>query len=276
MELNPRSRAALPLVPAVGALVVLFGGALVGAVRTSLEPGAAGALGAVDLSAWRAVLSDPAFADALVFTARVTLVSTVISAIVAVVFAALLRSRGVTLRGLFGFPVLVPHLIVAVVAVVWLGGGGLADRLLGTLPVDLIRDRGGWGVVLVYVYKEAPFLTLLLLATWDGRVADREEAAAVAGAGRLARFRFVVWPALRAPLVVGSLIVAAFAFGSFEVPLVVGPTYPPTVAVYALDQTRTALLVGQARAAAALLVAAGVSIGLAMAMMRQVRDTDVV
>lgn len=276
MELSSRSRAALPLVPAVGVLVLLFGGALVGAVRTSLEPGAAGTLGAADLSAWRAVLSDPVFADALFFTTRITVLSTVMAAVVAVVFAALLRSRGVALRGLFGFPVLVPHLIVAVVAVVWLGAGGLADRLLATLPVDLVRDRGGWGVVLVYVYKEAPFLTLLLLASWDDRVADREEAAAVAGAGRLARFRFVVWPAIRAPLVIGSLIVAAFAFGSFEVPLVVGPSYPPTVAVYALDQTRIALLVGQARAAAALLVAAGVSIGLALAMLRQVRDTDVV
>lgn len=272
---RPRN-VSLPLAPAVGALVLLFGGALVGAVRTSLQPGTAGTLGDFDPSAWRAVLTDPVFADALVFTGRVTIVSTVISAAVAVLFAALLRSRGVVLRGSFGLPVLVPHLIVAVVAVLWLGSGGLADRLLGALPFDLVRDRAGWGIVLVYVYKEAPFLALLVLAVWDGTVADREEAAAVLGAGRLARLRFVVWPTIRAPLAVGSLIVAAFAFGSFEVPLVVGPSYPPTVAVYALDQTRLSLFVGQARSAVALLVAAGVSVAFAATMVRQLRDTDVV
>lgn len=270
------SSALLPLAPAVGVLILLFGGALVGAIRTSLQPGAAGALGSFDPSAWLVVLTDPVFADALVFTGRVTIVSTVISAAAAVLFAALLRSRGVVLRGIFGFPVLVPHLIVAVVAVLWLGSGGLADRLLGALPLDLVRDRGGWGIVLVYVYKEAPFLALLVLAAWDETVADREEVAAVLGAGRSARLRFVVWPSIRAPLAVGSLIVAAFAFGSFEVPLVVGPSYPPTVAVYALDQTRITLIVGQARSAVALLVAAGVSVVFAAAMVRQLRETDVV
>ncbi|MBW3562840.1 MAG: ABC transporter permease subunit [Actinobacteria bacterium] len=264
------------MAPAVGPLVLLFGGALVGAVRTSVQPGAGGTLGAVDLSAWRTVLTDPAFGDALLFTVRVTLVSTVISAILAVLVAALLRCRGGVVRGLVGLPVLVPHLIVAVVAVLWLGPGGLADRLLGSLPLDLVRDRAGWGIVLVYVYKEAPFLALLVLAAWDGSVAEREEAAAVLGAGRVARMRLVVWPSIRAPLAVGALIVAAFAFGSFEVPLVVGPSYPPTVAVYALDQTRTSLFVGQARSAVALLVAAGVSLTFAVATVRQLRNTDVV
>lgn len=276
--MNERSTrgALLPLAPAVGVLVLLFGGALVGALRTSLQPGAAGTLGTFDLSAWRSVLTDPVFGDALAFTGRVTVVSTLMSVAVAVLFAALLRSRGVLARGSFGFPVLVPHLIVAVVAVLWLGSGGLADRLLGALPVDLVRDRGGWGIVLVYVYKEAPFLALLVLAAWDEDVADREEAAAVLGAGRLARLRLVVWPSIRAPLAVGSMIVAAFAFGSFEVPLVAGPSYPPTVAVYALDQTRISLVVGQARSAVALLVAAAVSVAFALAMVRQLRDTDVV
>lgn len=263
------------MVPALGLLVLLFGGALVGAVRTSVQPGAGGTLGAVDLSAWRTVLTDPAFGDALLFTARVTVLSTLISAILAVVVAALLRSRGGVVRGLVGLPILVPHLIAAVVAVLWLGPGGLADRLLGSLPVDLVRDRAGWGIVLVYVYKEAPFLALLVLAAWDGSVAEREEAAAVLGAGRAARMRLVVWPSIRAPLAVGALIVAAFAFGSFEVPLVVGPSYPPTVAVYALDQTRMSLFVGQARSAVALLVAAGVSLAFAAATVRQLRNTDV-
>ncbi|MDQ4129642.1 MAG: hypothetical protein M3133_01395 [Actinomycetota bacterium] len=169
----------------------------------------------------------------------------------------------------------VPHLIVAVVVVLWLGAGGLVERALGSLPLTLVRDRAGLGIVLVYVYKEAPFLALLVLAAWGRTVAEREEAAAVLGAPWWQRLRWVVWPAIRAPLGIGSLIVAAFTFGSFEVPLVVGPTYPPTLAVFALHETKTAELAGQSRAAAALLVTAGVPILLALLVAWRARGPNV-
>jgi putative spermidine/putrescine transport system permease protein len=160
-----------------------------------------------------------------------------------------------------------------VVAVIWLAPGGLADRLLGGLPVSLIRDRAGIGIVLVYVYKEAPFLALLVLATMGRSLAEREEAAAVCGADWLRRVRFVVWPTIRRPLATGCLIVGAFAFGAFEVPLVVGPTYPPTVATYALQATQGDLIHGQSLAAAALLVAAAASFLLAAAAVGLGRGT---
>ncbi|MDX1619479.1 MAG: ABC transporter permease subunit [Nitriliruptorales bacterium] len=262
----------LPLLPAALVVGVLFGGALLGAVRTSLQPGPAGLFGEPSLDAWRAVLSDVAFRDALLFTSAVTVVATVLAAVIAVAFAAALRRHGAALQGLFGLPVLLPHLVIAVVAVIWIGPGGLADRLIGGLPIELIRDRWGIGIIAVYAYKEAPFLALLILAAWDASVTDREEAAAVLGAGRLDRLRHVVWPAIRLPLTVGALIAAAFTFGSFEVPLVVGPTYPPTLAVLALQETQTAAFAGQARASAILLVAAVVTIVLAVAAGRQVRD----
>jgi putative spermidine/putrescine transport system permease protein len=176
------------LAVAVVPVVVLFGGALLGALRTSLQPAPGPVFGAADLGAWRDVLADPTFHDALLFTGRLTVVA-----------------------------------------------------------------------------------TLLVLSAWGPATEDRAEAAATLGAGRVARLRFVVWPAIRAPLLLGSVIVAAYVFGAFEVPLVVGPSYPPTVATYALDATRTASLVGQARAAAALLVAAGVSLVVAVVALAGVR-----
>ncbi|MPY72475.1 MAG: ABC transporter permease subunit, partial [Alphaproteobacteria bacterium] len=204
--------------PAIGALLLLFGGALLGAVRRSLFPPGGG----LDLAPWRQVLSDPALADAGRFSLTVTAFATLIAALLAVPIAAALRHQPLV-RAAFALPVLVPHLVIAVTAVAWLGPGGLADRLLGGLPFELVRDRAGAGIVLVYVYKELPFLVLLLVAGWDRETAEREEAAAMLGAGRLQRFRWIVWPAVRTPLATGSLIVAAYVLGAFEVPLVVGP-----------------------------------------------------
>jgi len=268
-----RLKTAAMAAPAVLTTVVLFGGALAGAIRSSVEPNPSGAPGA-SLDAWRAVFGDPSFLDAAVFTAQTSVLATLLAAVVALLAARALRDRGIALRGLFSLPVPVPHLIVAVLALLWLAPGGLADRLLGPLPVELTGDGAGIGIVLVYVYKEAPFLTLLLLVAWGPRVRGREEAAAVLGATAWQRWRWVVWPALRPPLAVGSLIVAAFVVGSFEVPLTVGPTYPPTLSVSALEATRSADLSGQAQASATLLVAAVVAIALALAAAWAARGVD--
>jgi putative spermidine/putrescine transport system permease protein len=208
----------------------------------------------------------------VVFTVRTAVVSTLLAAGLALAIALSLRHHGTAVRSLVSLPVPVPHLLVAVVAVIWLAPGGLADRILGGLPVQLVRDPAGLGIVLVYVYKETPFLVLLLLAAMGRGLAEREEAAAVLGASAGQRLRWVVWPAVRTPLVVGCILVGAFVLGAFEVPLAVGPNYPPTMAEYALQATQDDLLIGEGRAAAALLLSAVAAMVLAVAAVRLARD----
>jgi putative spermidine/putrescine transport system permease protein len=265
-----RLRTAAPLAPAMVTVAVLFGGALAGAVRTSLVPLGGG----VTLDSWRALLGDPAFVDAALFSLRVTVLATAVSAAAAVVVAGMLRSHGTLVRALAVLPVPVPHLLVAVLAVLWLAPSGLADRVLGALPVSLVRDDAGLGIVLVYVYKEVPFLVLLLLAAMGSGLQEREEAAAVLGASAGQRLRWVVWPAIRAPLVVGSIVVAAFVLGAFEVPLVIGPNHPPTLATYAYEATQGDVLAGEGVAAAALLVTALAAVALAAAAVRLARSVE--
>ena len=265
-----RARDVALLAPACLTLALLFGGALAGIARTSVVP----LSGAANLDAWRTLLSDPAFGAALRFTLQVTLVSTLLAAAAGLALAGALRSRGTLARALLALPVPVPHLLVATVAVLWLAPGGLAERLLGGLPLDLVRDRAGAGIMLVYAYKEAPFVVLLVLAVCGPELRAREEAAAVLGAGAWQRLRWVTWPAVRAPLVIGSIIVAAYVAGSFEVPLLVGPNSPPTLATFAFEATQGDLIAGQGMAAAALLLVSAFSVVLALAVMRFARDVE--
>ncbi len=251
-------------------LAVLFGGALAGIVRVSLVPLGGGA----GLDAWRALFGDPGFADAVRFTVRVTVIATGLSAVAAVALAAVLRRAGVGPRLLLALPVPVPHLLVASLAVLWLAPGGLAERLLGGLPVDLVRDRGGLGIVAVYVYKEAPFLALLVLAACGRDLQEREEAAAALGVGPWRRLFWVTWPAIRAPLVVGSIIVAAYVAGAFEVPLLLGPNTPQTLSAYAYDATQGDLITGAGQGAAALVLVSAFSVALAAAVVGFARDVE--
>ena len=253
-----RTRSWRAVLPALLATLLLFGGALAGAVRTSVAPLPNQA---PNLDAWRRVLSDPRFLEASVFTITLAVVATVISVALAIPIAAMLRERR-AVQTLVTLPVLLPHLLVAVVVVLWLGPGGLADRLVDDLP-QLVRDPNGLGIVLVYVLKEVPFLALLLLAVWDDEVTARVEMAATLGIGPARCLRIVVWPAVRAPLVLGATVVMAFVVGFLQVPAVVGPNSPVTVPVYAIEATRIRGLEGQADSAVALLLASAFALLLA-------------
>ena len=265
-----RMRNLLALAPATLVIALLFGGALAGAVRASLLP-----LGdEASPDAWRRLFAAPEFFDAVWFTLRLAVMSTLISAALAVPLALRVRRSGPLVRSLLALPVPVPHLLVAVVAVLWLAPGGLAERLLGGLPITLTRDEAGLGIVAVYVYKETPFLLVLLLAALGRGHAEREEATAALGLTALQRLRWVTWPTIRAPLVLGSTVIFAYVMGAFEVPLAVGPTYPQTLAEYAYASTQGDLIAGQGTAAATLLLTACASLGLAAVAIRAARDVQ--
>ncbi|MEO5843042.1 MAG: ABC transporter permease subunit, partial [Acidimicrobiales bacterium] len=193
-------------------LIVLFGGALVGLVLGSLRPGAITG-GEFGLGDWRSIIGDAEFRDALRFTAFVAFAATATSTVLAVLGAALLQRRPRWLRGAFASAVPMPHLVAASLAVTWLAPGGLAERVVGALPFRLIGDPHGLGIIAVYTFKEAPFLTLLALAAWDQHTRDLEEVAATLGASRWARLRDTVLPRIAPPLAAGALIVAAFTLG---------------------------------------------------------------
>lgn len=63
---RPRARNGALLAPAALTIMVLFGGALAGTVRTSVLPLG----GHATLHAWRVLFGDPGFADAVTFTLR--------------------------------------------------------------------------------------------------------------------------------------------------------------------------------------------------------------
>lgn len=251
----------LGLLPALFTLTVLFGGAVFGIVASSLRPGAlAGA--EFGFGGWRDLVHDDAFAASLRFTLAFAAAATAISAIGALALAAGLHGRARWLRAAVASAVPLPHLVAASLAMFWFAPGGIAERLIGSLPFDVVGDRRGLGIVAVYVFKELPFLTLLVLAAWDRATIDATEAAAALGAGRFRRFADIVVPRVAPTLAAGALIVAAFTVGATEVPLVVGPTEPDALAPYAINVVRTEGPAARAWSNAALVTTSALALAL--------------
>ncbi|MGD9792068.1 MAG: ABC transporter permease subunit [Acidimicrobiia bacterium] len=262
---RPAQTAGIPLgvLPALATVVLLFGGAIVGLVFDSLRPGRI--IGApIGLDAWRSIIVDGHFHDAIGFTVAIAGASTIISVILALALGAGLQNRPTWLRAAIASAVPIPHLVAASLAVTWLAPGGLADRILGTSPFTIVGDRHGLGIIVVYTLKETPFLLLLVLASWDQHTHESQEAAVALGASPWRSFRDIVMARLAGPLTAGALVVAAFTLGATEVPLLVGPTRPDTIATYALTTVRTDGPAARADAAAALLVVTAMTMVLGL------------
>jgi putative spermidine/putrescine transport system permease protein len=239
-----RRRIAILLAPA---LLVLGGLFLTGLGLTLLRslryaPG----LGQtnLDVAAYGTLLASPEFLGSLALSLWIATASTVIAAALALGVALLLRQTFPG-RALISFLVqlnlTIPHIVGAIGILYLVSQSGAFARLAHAAgliggPQDfpaLTHDPFAIGIILVYVWKELPFVTLILLANLQTLGEDHEAVARTLGASRWQAFRHVLLPMLLPGLLTASALVFAFAFGAYEVPLVLGQHAPKALPVLA-------------------------------------------
>lgn len=234
----------------------------------------------LSLDAYRAVLLGPSLASAelwgsLLFSLWVSLASTLLAALGALGLLLLLTGRASPGSGsllLLNLNLAFPHLVWAIALSLLLGQSGFLARLAGSLgliagPADfplLVRDRYGLGIILHYISKEIPFLTLILLAVWRSQPTAYQLVAENLGATRWQRVRYVTLPLLTPALLAGSLLVFAFIFGAYEVPAVLGVPFPRMLAALALSFFLDADLAHRAEAMVISVLMAVVVVGVAL------------
>ncbi|MDP9455828.1 MAG: ABC transporter permease subunit [Actinomycetota bacterium] len=276
-----RLKIALLLSPALAVIGVLFAGGLAAAVAQSL--GYMPAVGETELSldAYREVLTGEEFLSSLGLTFYVAGSSTAISTVLAVLAAlALRRSSGRISSVVFQLPITIPHLVAAVGIALVVSQTGLGARLAAALgligePADfpaLLYDRYSVGIILTYVWKEVPFIALVVLASLRGVAAELEDVARTLGASAWQRFWYVVFPVIAPGVVAASLIVFAFTFGAFEVPYLLGKTYPTILPVMAYNEYRDTDLAARPVAMAINVLVTLVTAAVAAAYLRLAKD----
>lgn len=276
-----RLKIALLLAPAVGVIGVLFVGGLGVALVQSL--GYMPAIGMTEwsLDAYRQVLADEDFLDSLLLTLYVSGISTGLSTVLAVLVAlALRRSRGRLSAVVFQLPITIPHLVAAVGIALVVSQTGLGARLAAALGLigeprefpALLYDPYSVGIILTYVWKEMPFVALVVLAALRGVAEELEEVARTLGANAWQRFWYVVFPVISPGIIAASLIVFAFTFGAFEVPYLLGKTYPTILPVMAYNEYRDLDLASRPVAMAINVLIAVITAVIAAAYLRLARN----
>ena len=242
--MSDRLRIFLLLAPAMTIIVVLFFGGLAVGVARSFNYMPVIGLTAPNLDAYRAVLTDRNFLQSLALTLHISLTSTVLSAVIAIAAALLLRrsffGRG-AINFLFQLNLTVPHIIGAVGILYLFSQSGSFARLshatgLIDRPADfpaLVFDPFAIGIILHYVSKEVPFIGVIVLAQMQALGTDYEAVARSLGASRWQAFRHVLLPLIFPGVLSASVIVFAFTFGAYEIPAILGASHPQALAVLA-------------------------------------------
>lgn len=271
--MTDRSRIALLLAPA---LVILGGLFLTGLGLTLLRSlHYAPALGQTTptLASYTAILGNPGFLNSLALSLWIATASTLIAATLALAAALLLRQTfpgRAVISFLVQLNLTIPHIVGAIGLVYLVSQSGAFARLafaagLIAGPQDfpaLTQDPYAIGIILLYVWKELPFITLILLANLQTLGDDHEAAARTLGATRWQAFRHVLLPMLMPALAAASALVFAFAFGAYEVPLVLGAHAPKALPVLAWQAWTDTDLATRPEAMAMAVIIALIGIGL--------------
>jgi putative spermidine/putrescine transport system permease protein len=242
--LSDRLRIILLLAPALIVIGVLFFGGLAAGIMRSFNWMPLIGLTEPNLDAYRAVLGDPGFLTSLALTVHIAFTSTLIAAVIAVAAALMLR-RSFAGRGainfLFQLNLTVPHVVGAIGILYLFSQSGFFARMAfqigliarpGEFPA-LVYDPYAIGIILQYVWKEVPFIGLVILAQMQTLGSDYESVARSLGASRWQAFRHVLLPLILPGLLSASVIVFAFTFGAYEVPLLLGSSHPQALPVLA-------------------------------------------
>ncbi len=234
------------LAPAVLVLTALFVGPLLIALAQSL--GHAPIYRITEFPSFRyyaRILASSRFRVSLAYTFYYATVPTVVSTIVGASLALALRRpmKGSRLLSFFfRLPVVVPYLVGAGLVVTLFANGGLIARALyavdaidstGDFP-RILFSSGGWGIMLAYLFKQVPFTFVIVSSALAGEDAGLEQVARTLGASPLRALRHVVIPRTIPAIISSSLLVFAFNFQTYEIPYLLGATFPNTVPVEAL------------------------------------------
>ena len=194
------------------------------------------------LQYYRQVFSRPDFVSALWVSLKIALWSAVWACMLGVLLAMALikckQARGGMLYAV-RMPILVPHAVVAVFVVQILSQTGLAARVGYTLGLisdscqfpQLLYTPSYLGAILAYLWKEIPFVSYFVLAFMSGISETLGEAAENLGASPVRSFFEVTLPMSIPVISRAFLIIFIFAFGGYELPLLLGSTLPKALAV---------------------------------------------
>jgi len=180
------------------------------------------------------------YGNDLAFTVEIVALSPLLIALIAIAIAGYLtlgeHPRAVALlRWLYRWPLFIPFVVAGQIMRTFLAKNGMLNHvLIGTGLIEPISAQSmlDWrGIVIAFVWKQAPFVTLLLAGAMASLERQHIEAARNLGAPRLRVLVDIVLPQVRGTLLVGLVLSFVTMLSVLSVPLMINPNSPTMITV---------------------------------------------
>lgn len=176
----------------------------------------------------------------VIFTGVVALAVVVICDVLAIAIGGyLILGRNPTavaiLRWLYRWPLFIPFVVAAQMMRSFLAKNGLMNNSLVALgvldPAGTVGFLDWRGVVITFVWKQLPFVTLIVAGAMASLDRSMIEAARNLGAGRVRALVEIVVPQIRGPLVVASVLTFVTLLSVLSVPMMINAGSPTMITV---------------------------------------------
>ncbi len=139
------------------------------------------------------------------------------------------------LRWLYRWPLFIPFVVTGQVMRTFLAKNGMLNHVLvggGLIDPMAAQSLLDWrGIVIAFVWKQAPFVTLLLAGAMASLERQHVEAARNLGAPRWRVLLEIVLPQVRGTLLVGLVLSFVTMLSVLSVPLMINPNSPTMMTV---------------------------------------------
>lgn len=243
--MTKRTSIVLLLFPTISVLVLLFLGGLVLGLMQSFGYMPLIGMNDFNVDAYVSLFGDREFFLTLALTLWISISSTLLTMVLAIITALAFRKTfpGKRIANfLYQFPITIPHIVIAVGTLLVFSQSGMAARFAhqAGLIVDqnqfpvVVSDKFGLGIIYVYLWKQIPFVGVIVLSILQAMGNNYEELARSLGASKWQVFRHVLLPTIIPGILPASIICFSFTFGSYEVPFLLGRPYPAVISVLAM------------------------------------------
>jgi putative spermidine/putrescine transport system permease protein len=180
------------------------------------------------------------YTNDFIFTIAIVALSAVLIAAVAIAIAGYLtlgeNPRAVAvLRWLYRWPLFIPFIVAGQLMRGFLAKNGTLNHVLiagGLIEPLAAQSMLDWrGIVVAFVWKQAPFVTLLLAGAMASLDRQHIEAARNLGASRLRVLFEIVLPQVKGTLLVGIVLSFVTMLSVLSVPLMINPNAPTMITV---------------------------------------------
>lgn len=243
----------LLIAPSTILITILFVGSLLN-----------GLLESKSIEYYKEVLKSDQFWDSFVVTLRVSTVSTVIAVIIGMGIVFIIYSlqmdmdkkTALILQRFFQIPMVFPYLVSAYMIFLLFTQGGFFSRMLFGIGIIkdmtdfpvLVNDKWGIGIILSYIWKTSPFVVIMVYPVLTKIESGWIDVREVFDMSKWNFFKKVVFPMTTGVLSVTSYIIFSYTFLSFEIPYILGTTYPKTLSVYSYTIYTTGNLIDRPKA----------------------------